>query len=1318
MIFQTVGIVPVYAVENAADSNAQELSKESIAKVQALINALPTLEELQAVTDKAEQNKIYTDLQTAYDAYQSLTKEEQAEVTGAEVFEALFNYFNTMTETLAKGDGNIVLTELSGALTFTSTGYKLGSTEYTYSGNYTLSGTTNKVITFADNAGTCNVTMNNLMVNVGETKCAIDLYDNVTANITLTGDNSITGYTIVGVNNTTIFTVTEASTGSLAMVADYKGGTLTGDWDFNLMGIVNLNGGTITVTNHNASGNAIGISTIKGTVNINGANVTAVGSSSTKYAIANNAKNTIGGNSIVRASSPAGGVGGEGSRTDCIVYNSTDKTNYVGTVYGTVALDTLDVEATDTLLIPAGTSLTVNGAITDNGKIHVMGTLTAGSIAKGAGAKLYQYDGGTITIPGAAIDAAEAAKLDITKGSITIEEDGYTQGSGSKQLHYGSYEITGKSPGGNWITIKSGSPSITLNDVEIGNFSVPSDSSASLVSLTLSGTNRMNISDIIYSSIKINGAGTLSVNGSMRFDGGKSFTLDQATVAISGQLYISRQGSSFNVNSGKLYVGMNIYSYSNININGGTVFVGENIDGGFTLDGDGVLYANTIVGTPVYTKGIVYTGCTISNMSVNGATIIGGTGKIYGNPNVSNFINPTGSSLGCALTADNIGAIPDVAYTGTTALPNPTVKVNRIALGGEKTLVQGTDYTVAVTSANKANVGKATATITGTGGFSGTFTKDFNIVKSGSTVNAPTISKENITYGDSFMVSFTPKVLTQKNFFARTFSRASTTTKTAELYFGNTLLATQTNVTENTAVTFNVTADKKIPATAFDGTAQTFTIQWGGDDSLNASQGAVTATLNKKAITSATVTAGATKVYDGTNSLIGVALENLQALESGDTVTATADGAVADANVDATKAFTATSVTLAGAQAGYYSLAADKVSGNAAITKASLTGVSQEYPVVKTLAKDYSFDLSKLLPSIAPTQEYGNVTYAVASTGNANSVLTAVPTNSDIAKGKLTLKVASVAEKDQTATVTISITTDNFTVTNAVITVKTVDKIPLTISCVAMMERVYNGSAYAYTGTPTFTNTTDHKAVTGVSFTKEYEGRNTTVYTTSETAPTNAGEYNLILTVSGASAETYAGTLTVPFAITQKEVTVKAKDRDILVGAEIPSLANPVPDTDYTVAGFIGTDTLGGTVSMSYTETPDNTQHGFYPITISGGTASDNYSVKHENGTLTISIDVSLITAAITAANNTKGGIATYDTAASSVAYGTKFVTTAEMSALNTAIQTATDAKASCTTLAQVQAAAKALDDAVADFKAAIKTGTYTAPSGGGSTGG
>ena len=43
----------------------------------------------------------YTDLQTAYDAYKALTDEEQQEVTGAEIFDDLFELFNGMTNTLA-----------------------------------------------------------------------------------------------------------------------------------------------------------------------------------------------------------------------------------------------------------------------------------------------------------------------------------------------------------------------------------------------------------------------------------------------------------------------------------------------------------------------------------------------------------------------------------------------------------------------------------------------------------------------------------------------------------------------------------------------------------------------------------------------------------------------------------------------------------------------------------------------------------------------------------------------------------------------------------------------------------------------------------------------------------------------------------------------------------------------------------------------------------------------------------------------------------------------------------------------------------------
>lgn len=100
-----------------------------------------------------------------------------------------------------------------------------------------------------------------------------------------------------------------------------------------------------------------------------------------------------------------------------------------------------------------------------------------------------------------------------------------------------------------------------------------------------------------------------------------------------------------------------------------------------------------------------------------------------------------------------------------------------------------------------------------------------------------------------------------------------------------------------------------------------------------------------------------------------------------------------------------------------------------------------------------------------------------------------------------------------------------------------------------------------------------------------------------------------------------------------------------------------------------------------------------------------------------ITVDTSAIDTAISAANAAKAGITTSDSAASSVANGTKFVTTAEMSVLNDAISAAQAAKGTVTTTAQAQAAAQTLNAATAAFKAAIKTGTYTEDTSGGDSG-
>lgn len=78
----------------------EDIEDEEILRVQALIDALPTVEEVKAM-DMDGQRAAYDQTQEAYDAYMALTEEQRALITGAEVFEALFAFFNGQIMPLA-----------------------------------------------------------------------------------------------------------------------------------------------------------------------------------------------------------------------------------------------------------------------------------------------------------------------------------------------------------------------------------------------------------------------------------------------------------------------------------------------------------------------------------------------------------------------------------------------------------------------------------------------------------------------------------------------------------------------------------------------------------------------------------------------------------------------------------------------------------------------------------------------------------------------------------------------------------------------------------------------------------------------------------------------------------------------------------------------------------------------------------------------------------------------------------------------------------------------------------------------------------------
>ena len=104
----------------------------------------------------------------------------------------------------------------------------------------------------------------------------------------------------------------------------------------------------------------------------------------------------------------------------------------------------------------------------------------------------------------------------------------------------------------------------------------------------------------------------------------------------------------------------------------------------------------------------------------------------------------------------------------------------------------------------------------------------------------------------------------------------------------------------------------------------------------------------------------------------------------------------------------------------------------------------------------------------------------------------------------------------------------------------------------------------------------------------------------------NSGNYNTgqkDLTVKGA----------------KKTVTVTALDKNAYIGSDVPALSNPEAGKDYKVEGLVGTDTLNGTVTLTYAQTPDMSKVGKTTINITGTLSNDNYDIIYANGTLTVS---------------------------------------------------------------------------------------------------
>ena len=437
---------PVCGIEGADLTQCQsEANAITVEKVQELIDALPTTDKFTAMT-KDEQNAVYADLQAAYEAYQALTEDEQALLTGTEVFESLFHFFNGMVNLLATANGVSYLdengdeqtaenvTEVESSMTAWNGGWYVVNGAVTIGSRVAVSGEVHLIL--ADNA---SLTVNG-GINVAEGNSFSVYAQSVGENmgtLTATGGPSAAGigggYLVSG-GNITISggSVTATGGGNAAGIGSGKdsvsggniiihGGTVKATGGSLAAGIGGGNsssGGTITIHGGNVTATGIGggYSGSGGEITIHGGTVKAAGGSGAAGIgggrMGSGGKITInGGNVTASGGEYAAGIGGgedasggsfaTGTDGHALIVASSisDKSQRkswsgmifegdTGEVYGNPTIqENIEIPSGKTLTVSKNTTLTVNRGVTltNNGKIINNGKITNKGTITGSG---------------------------------------------------------------------------------------------------------------------------------------------------------------------------------------------------------------------------------------------------------------------------------------------------------------------------------------------------------------------------------------------------------------------------------------------------------------------------------------------------------------------------------------------------------------------------------------------------------------------------------------------------------------------------------------------------------------------------------------------------------------------------------------------------------------------------------------------------------------------------------------------------------------------------------------------------------------------
>lgn len=397
----------------------QELSP--VETVQAMIDALPTAEELAAMSQE-EQGAVYTDLQTAYDAYEALSDTEKLEVTGAEIFDALFAVFNSMTNAL--DDSGFTYTTNGTTRTYTggsgeSLSLEAGSSLVTavfavedilsVTNQLSLSGVNGTFQSGTVEAGSVSLTGSGKKLTISGGTLS-------------TGSVSVTGSSNELVISGGALTSTGAVTLSQGASLSISTGTLTSTGDISLDHNATISGGAVKAnslkTSTSTSNMSTSISITGGVIDISG-EISSVGTSTGSV--------TVNGDAVVFASSIKQQSGSSSEASD--VTSFTKGVVFVGNtgkVYGEVTLPgDLEIPSGYTLEIPQGAKLTIPDGVTltNYGTISGEGTLTgSGSLINIGTVDVTNNTFGNSAVAGAFRVSGDSSGYSYADGVLTVND--------------------------------------------------------------------------------------------------------------------------------------------------------------------------------------------------------------------------------------------------------------------------------------------------------------------------------------------------------------------------------------------------------------------------------------------------------------------------------------------------------------------------------------------------------------------------------------------------------------------------------------------------------------------------------------------------------------------------------------------------------------------------------------------------------------------------------------------------------------------------------------------------------------------------------